>query len=178
MWQVPLFLLFDLRGGFPRVLVRVSTGTGTARRARRPDSRDHQPQGELDLKLIYSYLPCQWVASCGGWAQRLPPRRRREGGGRGHYSRRGFRCDRHLAGLAGFVAQQTINAGLGKALLPAPHRRPSDTDALRHPRCAGCRSAEASTVRARSTCLRGLLRSATIAASRSRSTVLRATQTL
>src|SRR5438874_523846 len=39
----------DLRGEFPRVLIRVSTGTGTARRARRPDGRDHQPQGELDI---------------------------------------------------------------------------------------------------------------------------------
>src|SRR6266446_10438659 len=43
------------------------------------------------------------------------------------------RGDRRLAGLAGLVAQQTVNPALGKALLPAPHRRPADADALRHP---------------------------------------------
>jgi hypothetical protein len=39
--------------------------------------------------------------------------------------------------------------------------------------CAACRSAEASTIRARSTCLRGRLRSATIAANCSRSAALK-----
>ncbi len=43
--------------------------------------------------------------------------------------------------------------------------------------CADPRSAEASTMRARSTCLRGRLRSATIAANCSRSAVLRTTHT-
>ena len=41
--------------------------------------------------------------------------------------------------------------------------------------CAECRSAEASTMRARSTCLRGRLRSATIAANCSRSAALKTT---
>ena len=50
-----------------------------------------------------------------------------------HHPRRGFRRERRLAGLAGFVVKQTLNPGLGKALLPAPHRRPADADALRHP---------------------------------------------
>src|SRR5882724_13106693 len=39
----------DIRGGLPRVLVRVPTRTGTARRARRLGGRDHQPEGELDI---------------------------------------------------------------------------------------------------------------------------------
>ena len=43
--------------------------------------------------------------------------------------------------------------------------------------CAECRSAEASTMRARSTCLRGRLRSATIAANCSRSAALKTTHT-
>ena len=38
--------------------------------------------------------------------------------------------DRRLAGLAGFVAQQALNACFGEALLPAPHRRPAYPDAL------------------------------------------------
>ena len=58
---------------------------------------------------------------------------RRFGAGQRHHPRRGFRRDRRLAGLAGLVAQQTLNPALGKALLPAPHRRPADADALRHP---------------------------------------------
>jgi hypothetical protein len=31
------------------------------------------------------------------------------------------------------VAQQTNNAGLGKALLPVPHRRPADAYVVGHP---------------------------------------------
>jgi len=50
-----------------------------------------------------------------------------------HYLRRGFRRQRRLAGLAGLVAQQTLDPALGKALLPPPYRRPADADALRHP---------------------------------------------
>jgi hypothetical protein len=44
-------------------------------------------------------------------------------------------------------------------------------------RCAECRSAEASTMRARSTCLRGRLRSTVIAANCSRSSALKTTHT-
>ena len=57
---------------------------------------------------------------------------RRLGAGQRHHPRRGFRRDRRLAGLAGLVAQQTLDPALGKALLPPPHRRPADADALRH----------------------------------------------
>jgi hypothetical protein len=57
----------------------------------------------------------------------------REGGGQRHHPRRGFRCDRRLAGLAGLVAQQTLDPALGEALLPPPHRRPADADAVRRP---------------------------------------------
>jgi hypothetical protein len=57
---------------------------------------------------------------------------RRLGAGHRHHSRRSFRRDRGLAGLAGLVAQQPVNPALGKALLPSPHRRPADADALRH----------------------------------------------
>ena len=57
---------------------------------------------------------------------------RRLGARQCHHPRRGFRRDRRLAGLAGLVAQQTLDPALGKALLPPPHRRPADADALRH----------------------------------------------
>jgi hypothetical protein len=57
----------------------------------------------------------------------------RFGAGQRHHPRRDFRRDRRLAGLAGLVAQQTLDPALGKALLPPPHRRPADADALRDP---------------------------------------------
>jgi hypothetical protein len=57
---------------------------------------------------------------------------RRLGARHRHHARRGFRRDRRLAGLAGLVAQQPVDPALGKALLPSPHRRPADADALRH----------------------------------------------
>ena len=99
---------------------------------------------------------------------------RRLGTGQRRHPRRDFRRNRRLAGLAGLVAQQTVDPALGKALLPSPHRRPPMPCATR---CAECRSAEASTMRARSMCLRGRLRSAAIAFSCSRSAVLRTTHT-
>jgi hypothetical protein len=37
-----------------------------------------------------------------------------------------------LPGFPGLVAQQTLDPALGKALLPSPHRRPANADALRH----------------------------------------------
>ena len=58
---------------------------------------------------------------------------RRLGASQRHYLRRGFCRDGRLSGLAGLVAQQTLNPALGKALLPPPYRRPADADALRHP---------------------------------------------
>jgi hypothetical protein len=57
---------------------------------------------------------------------------RRLGAGQRHDLRRGFRRDRRLAGLAGLVAQQSVDPALGKALLPPPHRRTADAYALRH----------------------------------------------
>ena len=73
--------------------------------------------------------PVQWVAWCGGSVQSLPPRRR----GSARPPALWFPPRSAFAGLAGLVAQQTVNPALGKALLPAPHRRPADADALRHP---------------------------------------------
>ena len=52
--------------------------------------------------------------------------------GQSHHLRRRFRRDRRLAGLAGLVAQQTLDPALGKALLPPPHRRTADAEALRN----------------------------------------------
>ena len=43
--------------------------------------------------------------------------------------------DRRLAGFAGFVAQQALNARFGEALLPSPHCRPAEADALGNPLC-------------------------------------------
>jgi len=57
---------------------------------------------------------------------------RRFGARQGHHPRRRFRRDRRLAGLAGLVAQQTLDPALGKALLPPPHRRTAETEALRN----------------------------------------------
>ena len=55
------------------------------------------------------------------------------GVGQRHHPRHGLRRDWRLAGLAGLVAQQTLDPALGKTLLPPPYRRPADTDALRYP---------------------------------------------
>jgi len=57
---------------------------------------------------------------------------RRGGARQVHHPRRGFHCERRLAGLAGLVAQQTLDPALGEALLPPPHRRPADADTMRH----------------------------------------------
>ena len=59
--------------------------------------------------------PVQWVASPGGSAQVSATTRCTIASG-----------VRRLAGLSGLVAQQPVDAGLGEALLPAPHRRPAD----------------------------------------------------
>jgi hypothetical protein len=85
--------------------------------------------------------------------------------------------DRRLAGLAGLVAQQTLNPRFGEAVLPTPRHRPADADALSNPLNRPA-SAEASTMRARSTCLCRQLRSTTIARSRSRSEALAITHNI
>ena len=104
---------------------------------------------------------------------------RRFGAGQRHQLGRLSGRDRRLARLAGLVAQQTFNPHLGKALLPPPHRHTVGrlTLTLWAIRCGGSRSAEASTMRARSTCLRDRLRSVAIAANCSRSTALKTTHT-
>ena len=55
------------------------------------------------------------------------------GAGQRHQLGRFIGRDRRFAGLAGLVAQQTLHAGFGEALLPAPHGRPADADALSNP---------------------------------------------
>jgi hypothetical protein len=57
---------------------------------------------------------------------------RRHGARQRHHLRYGFRRARRLAGLAGLVAQQTLDPALGKALLPPLHRRSADADTVRH----------------------------------------------
>ena len=55
--------------------------------------------------------------------------------GQRHHALHGRLGRRRLAGLSGLVVQQPVDAGLGEALLPAPHRRPADPGApgdLRH----------------------------------------------
>ena len=65
--------------------------------------------------------PVQWVASPGGSEQvRVTTRRTiRVAQGR-------------LPGLAGGIAQQPVDPGLGEAPLPAPHRRPADRGPFGH----------------------------------------------
>src|SRR5262244_1082041 len=58
---------------------------------------------------------------------------RRRGASQRHHSCRGRRCDRSFAGLAGLVAQQAFDPGLGVALLPAPYRRAADSGVRRDP---------------------------------------------
>jgi hypothetical protein len=101
---------------------------------------------------------------------------RRGGARQGDHPSRGFRCERRLAGLAGLVTRQTVDPALGEALLPPPPVSRL-TPILCATWCAECRSAEASTMRARSTCLRDRLGSATIATNCSRSAVLNTTHT-
>ena len=62
--------------------------------------------------------PVQWVASPGGSAQVSRDHALGHGG-----------AQRRLAGLAGGIAQQAVDAGRDEALLPAPHRGPADPGA-------------------------------------------------
>jgi hypothetical protein len=87
------------------------------------------------------------AGSVGRLVRRLRARQR-------HDPRCDFHRDRCLSGFAGFVAQQAFNPNLGVALLPAPYRRSADATRAAT-RCAGSRSAEARTMRARSICFRG-----------------------
>jgi hypothetical protein len=58
----------------------------------------------------------------GGFAGRL-------GAGERHDPVYGLVAQRRLAGLAGRIAQQPLDPGLGEPPLPAPHRRPADLGA-------------------------------------------------
>ena len=60
---------------------------------------------------------------------------RRLGAGQRHHLGGDFYRDRRLAGLAGLVAQQTVNPALDRALLPPPHRWPADPTLCAHPLC-------------------------------------------
>jgi hypothetical protein len=66
--------------------------------------------------------PVQCVASCGGSAQVSATTRATVSAVIGG-----------LPGLARFVAQQSVHAFLGKALLPTPDHRPADADLGRDP---------------------------------------------
>jgi hypothetical protein len=63
--------------------------------------------------------PVQWVAFAG-----------RFGTGERHHPLHGPIAQERFAGPAGGIAQQPVDAGLGKALLPAPHRGPADAGAF------------------------------------------------
>src|SRR6516164_6607673 len=102
-------------------------------------------------------------------------RTQRNADGFGHRPAGGYCRQRRLARLAGLVAQQTVNPALGKAL--QRHTVGRLTPTLCATCCTEYRSAEASTMRARSICLRCRLRSAAIAANCSRSAVLNTTHT-
>jgi hypothetical protein len=54
--------------------------------------------------------------------------------GQGHDALRHGLAERRLAGLAGLVAQQPVEPGLGVAPLPAPYRRPADPGPPSHRR--------------------------------------------
>ena len=110
--------------------------------------------------------PVQWVASPGGSPQVSATTRCTTASG-----------VRGLPGLSGLVAQQPVDAGLGEALLPAPHRRPAEPG-RRATSATSSRSAECRMIRARATCFCGRLRSATIAAKRWRSPAERNEQTV
>jgi hypothetical protein len=58
---------------------------------------------------------------------------RRLGAGQAHHPRRGFGRDWRFARLARLVTQQPVDPRLGEALLPPPHRRPTDAEALGNP---------------------------------------------
>ena len=92
----------------------------------------------------------------------------RLGTGERHDPLHGLIAQGRFAGLAGGIAQQAVDAGLGEPPLPAPDRRPADPGAP--PTSATVsRSAEPRMIRARATCFWARLRSATIAAKRARS---------
>jgi hypothetical protein len=97
----------------------------------------------------------------------------RLGAGQRLQSRRGFACNRRFARLAGPVTQQAVDPGLDKVLLPPPHRRPADPEYCAPPLAPTCDRPRP----ARYAPARGRLRSATIAANRSRSSALTTTHT-
>ena len=105
------------RGSRERLKVRRRCGCSLCARQMRCTELSEMPAALAIAR------PVQWVAWCSGCVQVSATTRAVV-----------FRRERRFARLAGFVAQQTFNPGLGKALLPPPYRRPADADALRHPR--------------------------------------------
>src|SRR5438270_11037683 len=80
---------------------------------------------EMPIALAIA-RPVQWVVWCGGSVHVKATTRAVVSAAIGAF-----------AGLAGLVAQQTRDPALGKALLPSPHRRPADPDAVRPPAMTG-----------------------------------------
>jgi hypothetical protein len=75
---------------------------------------------EMPMALAIA-RPVQWVAWCGRTVHVNATTRAVMSAAIGAF-----------AGLAGLLAQQTLDPALGEALLPSPHRRPTDAKALRH----------------------------------------------
>ena len=99
-------------GSFERLKVRMRCGWRSCAAQIRCTERKEMP-GVLAIAR-----PVQWVASPGGSAQVSATTRARSASPR-----------RRLAGLAGLVAQQALDPGLGEPPLPAPDRRPADPGA-------------------------------------------------
>jgi hypothetical protein len=120
---------------------------------------------EMPMALAMA-RPVQWVAWCGGAVQVNATIRAVVSAAIGA-----------LPGLR-VLSRSTPSTPLSAKRCRHRHTVGRLTPTLRASHCAERRSAEASTRRARSACLRDRLRSATIAASCSRSTVLNTTHTV
>ena len=101
---------------------------------------------------------------------------RRLGAGQRQHLGHGGGRHRGSARRPGLIAQQALHPGLGKAALPAPHRRAADPGAPRHLDDRQPIRRERTTS-ARCPCFTGRLRSPMIAANRARSSAATKTQT-
>ena len=138
----------------------------------RPVGRDLALDGiekadEFEMPVALAIArPVQWVAWCGGAVQVNATTRAVVSAAIGALpGLRVLSCNRPSTPLSAKRCCHRHTVGLLTPILCATC-------------CAECRSAEASTMRARSTCLRGRLRSATIAANCSRSAALTTTHTV
>ena len=89
--------------------------------------------------------------------------------GHGDHSSDRLRRQRRPSRRPGLVAQQALDAFLGKPALPAPHRRPAHAGQTRHLCHRQALGRRHRMIRTRCTCLSGRERSPTIAAKRARS---------